>query len=118
MPAGFEGNAKAMRDLQEATTAAEVKAVAHRFLNAEAKAPVLFDNVRLFDADKGVFVDNQAVLAQRRQNRRDRRRRVDQGARRTRRSSTARARHWFRASGTATCTSATIGTCWPTWPTA
>ena len=63
MPAGFEANAKPMRDLQEATTAAEVKAVAHRFLKPEAKAPVLFDNVRLFDADKGVFVENQAVLA-------------------------------------------------------
>lgn len=63
LPAGFEANAKAMRDFQEETTAAEVKAVARRFLNAEAQAPVLFDNVRLFDADKGVFVDNQAVLA-------------------------------------------------------
>ena len=62
LPAGFEGNAKAMRDLQEATTAAEVKGIANRFLKAEAKAPVLFDNVRLFDADKGVFVENQAVL--------------------------------------------------------
>jgi imidazolonepropionase-like amidohydrolase len=63
LPAGFEGSAQAMRDLQEATTAAEVKGIARRFLTAEAKAPVLFDNVRLFDADKGVFVDNQAVLA-------------------------------------------------------
>ena len=62
LPAGFEGNAKAMRDLQEATTAAEVKGIAKRFLTAEAKAPVLFDNVRLFDADKGLFVENQAVL--------------------------------------------------------
>ena len=63
MPAGFEASAKAMRDLQEATTAAEVMAIAHRFLKPEAKGPVLFDNVRLFDADKGVFVENQAVLA-------------------------------------------------------
>jgi imidazolonepropionase-like amidohydrolase len=63
MPAGFEANAKAMRDLQDTATAAEVKSVAHRFLTAEAKAPVLFDNVRLFDADKGVFLDNRAVLA-------------------------------------------------------
>jgi imidazolonepropionase-like amidohydrolase len=64
LPAGFEGNAKAMRDLQEAATAAQVKDIARSFLKAEAKAPVLFDNVRLFDADKGVFVDNQAVLAE------------------------------------------------------
>ena len=63
LPAGYEANAKAMRDFQEAATAADVKAIAHRFLKPENKAPVLFDNVRLFDADKGVFVDNQAVLA-------------------------------------------------------
>jgi imidazolonepropionase-like amidohydrolase len=63
-PAGFESpaNMKAMREAQEAATAAEVKAIAKRFLTAEAKAPVLFDNVRLFDADKGAFVESQAVL--------------------------------------------------------
>ena len=63
-PAGFESaaNMTAMREAQEAATASEVKAVAHRFLTAEAKAPVLFDNVRLFDADKGAFLENQAVL--------------------------------------------------------
>lgn len=63
-PAGYESpaNMKAMREAQEAATAAEVKAIAHRFLTAEAKAPVLFDNVRLFDADKGAFVESQAVL--------------------------------------------------------
>ena len=64
MPAGFEVSAKAMRDLQEKTTADEVRSVAKQFLTTEARAPVLFDNVRLFDADKGVFVENQAVLAQ------------------------------------------------------
>jgi imidazolonepropionase-like amidohydrolase len=64
LPAGFEAaaNMTAMREAQEAATAAEVKAVAKRFLTAEAKAPVLFDNVRLFDADKGQFLENQAVL--------------------------------------------------------
>ena len=63
MPAGYEANAKAMRDVQEAATAAEVKDIAHRFLTPAARAPVLFDHVRLFDADKGVFLDNRAVLA-------------------------------------------------------
>jgi imidazolonepropionase-like amidohydrolase len=63
MPAGFESNAKAMRELQEASMAAEVQSVARRFLTEAARAPVLFNNVRLFDADKGVFLDNQAVLA-------------------------------------------------------
>ena len=63
LPAGFEGSAKAMRDLQEKTTADEVRSIAHQFLTAEAKAPVLFDNVQLFNADKGLFLENQAVLA-------------------------------------------------------
>jgi len=62
MPEGYETNAKTMRDLQEATIAQQVQSVAKQFLTAEARAPVLFDNVRLFDADKGLFVDNQAVL--------------------------------------------------------
>jgi imidazolonepropionase-like amidohydrolase len=62
MPKGFEANAKSMRDLQEATVAEQVKAVAKRFLTAEARAPVLIDNVQLFDADKGVFVPNQGVM--------------------------------------------------------
>ncbi|MEO5611890.1 MAG: amidohydrolase family protein [Sphingomicrobium sp.] len=63
MPAGYEGNLKAMNDFQDAATANAVRDIAHRFLKAEAKAPVLFDHVRLFDADKGVFVDDQAVLS-------------------------------------------------------
>jgi imidazolonepropionase-like amidohydrolase len=63
LPAGYEGALKPLRDVQEAATAAEVKAVARRFLTPAAKAPVLFDNVRLFDADKGVFLANRAVLA-------------------------------------------------------
>ena len=63
MPAGYEGNVKAMNDFQDAETAKAVRDIAHRFRSGVAQAPVLFDNVRLFDADKGVFVDNQAVLA-------------------------------------------------------
>lgn len=65
LPKGFESNAntKAMRDLQEKMTAEETKAIARRFLTAEAKAPILFDHVKLFDADKGEFRDHQAVLA-------------------------------------------------------
>ena len=63
MPAGFENSAKALRDAQEAATAAEVKAIAASFLTQAARAPVLFDNVQLFDADKGAFLASQAVLA-------------------------------------------------------
>ncbi len=64
IPEGYEGALKQLRNAQEAATAAEVKKVAAQFLTPAAKAPVLFDNVQLFDADKGVFVANQAVLAQ------------------------------------------------------
>ncbi|MEO8177107.1 MAG: amidohydrolase family protein [Sphingomicrobium sp.] len=64
MPAGYERNLKAMNDFQDVATANAVRDIAHRFLTPAAKAPVLFDHVRLFDADKGVFVDNQAVLSQ------------------------------------------------------
>ena len=63
MPAGYEGNLKAMLDFQDAETAKAVRDIARRFRSAEAHGPVLFDNVRLFDADKGVFLENQAVLA-------------------------------------------------------
>ena len=61
VPAGYEGVIKQLRAAQEAATAAEVKAVAERFLTPAARAPLLFENVRLFDADRGVFLDNQAV---------------------------------------------------------
>lgn len=63
IPAGYEGALKQLRDAQEAATAAAVAGVAKRFLSPAAKAPVLFDNVRLFDADKGTFLANRAVLA-------------------------------------------------------
>ncbi|MBW8296478.1 amidohydrolase family protein [Sphingopyxis sp.] len=63
IPAGYEGALKQLRDAQEAATAAAVAGVAKRFLSPAAKAPVLFDNVQLFDADKGTFLENRAVLA-------------------------------------------------------
>ena len=62
VPAGYEGVIKQLRAVQEAATAAQVKSVAQRFLTPAARAPVLFDNVQLFDADKGAFVANRAVL--------------------------------------------------------
>jgi len=64
VPAGYEAAAKVMRGVQEEVTAAEIKSVAARFLTPAARAPVLFDNVQLFDADKGTFIANQAVLAE------------------------------------------------------
>lgn len=62
MPAGFEANAKTMRDLQEKTIAEQVKGVARQFLTAEARVPTLFTNVRMFDADKGEFLEDQSVM--------------------------------------------------------
>ncbi|PSJ43559.1 amidohydrolase family protein [Allosphingosinicella deserti] len=63
LPAGYEGALKPLRDAQDAATASEVKAIAQRFLAPGARAPVLFNKVRLFDADKGVFIADRAVLA-------------------------------------------------------
>ncbi|MDR7059968.1 MULTISPECIES: amidohydrolase family protein [unclassified Sphingopyxis] len=64
IPAGYEGALKQLRNAQEAATAEAVSGIAKRFLSPAAKAPVLFDNVQLFDADKGVFLPARAVLAQ------------------------------------------------------
>ena len=64
VPAGYESALRQLRDAQDAATAAELKAVAQRFLTPAARAPVLFENVRLFDADKGLFLPDRAVLAQ------------------------------------------------------
>jgi imidazolonepropionase-like amidohydrolase len=64
IPKGYEGALKQLRDAQDAATAQAVTTIAKRFLDPAAKAPVLFDNVRLFDADKGVFLPDRAVLAQ------------------------------------------------------
>lgn len=63
IPAGYEGALKQLRAAQDAATAEAVSGIAKRFLSPAAKAPVLFDNVRLFDADKGEFLAGRAVLA-------------------------------------------------------
>ena len=54
--AGYEGNLKAMHDFQDAETAKAVRDGRAQLPQAAAKAPVLFDNVQLFDADKGAFL--------------------------------------------------------------
>jgi hypothetical protein len=62
MPAGYEDNARALRAIQDKATAEAVKAVARRFLTPAAKAPVLFDNVRITSPDGSGFLEDQAVL--------------------------------------------------------
>ncbi|MGL3821483.1 amidohydrolase family protein [Sphingopyxis sp. R3-92] len=63
IPAGYEGALKQLRDAQDAATADAVAGIAKHFLSPAARAPVLFDNVRLFDADTGAFLASRAVLA-------------------------------------------------------
>jgi hypothetical protein len=64
VPAGFEGAIKTLRPLQQAFEQAQVDRISAAFLAPENRAPILFDNVQLFDADKGRFVSDQAVLVE------------------------------------------------------
>jgi hypothetical protein len=62
LPAGYEGNAEKMQAAQDAAIAALAPATAKKFLTAEAKRPVLFSNVKMYDADHERFVDHRYVL--------------------------------------------------------
>ncbi|MCH8615726.1 amidohydrolase family protein [Sphingomonas sp. SM33] len=62
LPAGYEGNMDKMQAAQDAALAALAPATAAKFLTAEAKRPVLFKGVQIYDADGEKFVVNQNVL--------------------------------------------------------
>ncbi|MGN6058251.1 MAG: amidohydrolase family protein, partial [Sphingomicrobium sp.] len=62
MPAGYEGNADEMQAAQDAAIAAMAPAIAARFLTADAKRPVLFSNVKMYDADRQRFLEHRYVL--------------------------------------------------------
>jgi cytosine/adenosine deaminase-related metal-dependent hydrolase len=64
LPAGWESAAQILRPLQDKAEAAAVQGVAKRFLDPANRAPVLFDNVLLFDAEQGRFLPGRAVLVQ------------------------------------------------------
>jgi hypothetical protein len=64
VPAGYEGSVKTLRPLQQSFERRSVAEIAARFLAPANRAPILFDNVTLFDADKGRFVPGRAVLVQ------------------------------------------------------
>ncbi|NJC06976.1 imidazolonepropionase-like amidohydrolase [Sphingomonas kaistensis] len=64
VPAGYEEAPKVLRPIQRDYERSQVTAVAAKFLDPVNRAPVLFDNVTLFDADGGRFVPGQAVLVQ------------------------------------------------------
>lgn len=63
LPAGYEHNLAAITAAQEAAIAALAPATAKRFLTAEARRPVLFKNVRIYDAENERFLEGQNVLA-------------------------------------------------------
>ena len=62
MPAGYEANLKPMIAAQEAAIAELAPAIAKRLLTAEAMQPVLFRNVKIYDADEERFVAGQNVV--------------------------------------------------------
>ena len=63
LPAGYEGNLDKMQAAQDAAIAALAPATARKFLTAAARRPVLFSNVKMYDADAGRFVGHRYVLA-------------------------------------------------------
>lgn len=64
MREGYEEHFPRMREIQEAAARAAAGSVAERFLTDAAREPLLVDGVRIFDADRGVFVEDQAVLTE------------------------------------------------------
>ncbi|NNC47111.1 MAG: amidohydrolase family protein [Sphingomonas sp.] len=63
MREGYEEHFMTLKAVQEDAAAEATEAIAARFLTEEARAPVLFHNVLLFDAEAGAFVPNQSVAA-------------------------------------------------------
>ena len=62
LPEGFEKAGPVLKDIQDKATAAMVKDVAHRFLDATNKTPTLVDNVLMFDSVAGKYLPGRAVL--------------------------------------------------------
>lgn len=64
MPEGYEASMDKMQAAQDAALAALAPATAAKFLTADARRPVLFKNVQIYDADGEKFVANQNVLTE------------------------------------------------------
>jgi imidazolonepropionase-like amidohydrolase len=64
MREGYQEHFQAMKAMQEKASKEAAVAVARRFLTEDARRPVLIDNVKLFDADAGVFLDDRAVTVE------------------------------------------------------
>jgi imidazolonepropionase-like amidohydrolase len=62
LPAGYEGNLDKLQAAQDAAIAALAPATAKQFLTADAKRPVLFTDIKMYDADRQRFLEHQYVL--------------------------------------------------------
>ena len=62
LPAGYEGVAPKLKDIQDQATADMVRDVARNFLAPANRTPTLIDNVLLFDSVAGRYVPNRSVL--------------------------------------------------------
>jgi Amidohydrolase family len=62
LPAGYENVGPKLKAIQDETTAAMVRDVAHRFLSPANHTPSLVDHVLIFDSVDGRYVPDRAVL--------------------------------------------------------
>jgi imidazolonepropionase-like amidohydrolase len=62
LPEGYEANLDRMQVAQDAAIAAMAPATAKKFLTADARRPVLFRNVKIYDADHERFIPGQNVV--------------------------------------------------------
>ena len=60
---GYEQHLLKLRAMQDEGMIAATRAIGTRFLTEAARAPVVFDNVKLFDADAARFLDGMSVMA-------------------------------------------------------
>ncbi len=64
LPFGYESNLPALQKAQDEAIAQLAPAVASRFVTEEARRPVLFKDVQIYDADAERFVPKQDVLVE------------------------------------------------------
>src|SRR5947209_15962089 len=62
LPAGYEKIAPRLKTIQDDTTAAMVREVAHHFLSPANHTPTLVNHVLMFDSVAGRYLPNRAVL--------------------------------------------------------
>jgi len=62
IPEGYEANMAKMQALQDAAIARIAPATAKKFLTQDARRPVLFNDVKIYDADNQRFLEHRYVL--------------------------------------------------------